>query len=63
MEESCLTEEQIRIYEEIKKNLELFGKEVYIVSEKTEKLAFLHERYKNIIDKLKKYYCERLQRL
>lgn len=34
-----------------------------IGSERSEKFAFLHERYKGIIDKLKKYYCDRLQRL
>lgn len=45
------------MYEEVTNNLELLGKEVSISSERTEKFAFLHERYKGIIDKLKKYYC------
>lgn len=58
-----MTEEEVRIYEEVTKNLEVFGKENNIGSERTEKFTFLHGRYKGIIDKLKKYYCDRLQRL
>lgn len=62
-EEDGLTEEEIRIYEEVTKNLEVLGKEVNIGSLRNEKFAFLHEKYKGIIDKLKKYYCDRLHRL